>query len=100
MRYIALVYQAGIANVFELTCRHDLENPEARTGPAKRLLLHAFQPCIWFVRGMAGWPEEFLVRTFACNRAGDIKEAPWTAGLDDCPFRDNAVVVESRPAID
>lgn len=94
MRYIALVYQAGIANVFELTCKHDMDNPQARTGPAKRLLQHAFQPCIWYCRG-AGYSGA-MVRTYSCNMAGDIAAAPWTDGLEDCPFRDNATEVNAN----
>lgn len=81
---IALVYQAGIANVFEVNSFNAAPNERK----AKRLLQHAFHPCEWFTRGMmeAG----ATVRVFSCNRAGDIAHVPWAEGLEDCPFRDSA----------
>jgi hypothetical protein len=83
-RMIALVYQAGLANVFELNAFTNA----AEERKAKRLLQHAFQPCEWYARGMmeAG----YAVRVYSCNRAGDITNALWTDGMEDCPFRFHA----------
>jgi len=77
MRHIALVYQAGIANVFDKT-----------PGSFRRLLQSDFRSCEFYVRGMkeAGC----TVTVYSCNKAGDIAHVPWTLGLDDCPFRDKA----------
>lgn len=85
IKRIALVYQAGIANVFEVETFSN--EPNGRN--ARRLLQHAFTACEWFTRGMlnAGNCE---IKIYSCNRAGDIVAAPWVDGLADCPFRDNA----------
>ena len=85
IKRIALVYQTGIANVFQVETFSN--SPGGRN--ARRLLQDAFAPCEWFTRGMlnAGNCE---IKIFSCNRAGDIASAPWADGLADCPFRDNA----------
>ena len=73
-----LVYQAGIANVFEVdTFAQDTRN-------ARRLLQHAFGPCESFTQGLAAAGCE--VRSMACNKAGDIINEPWTSDLDSAPF--------------
>ena len=79
-----LVYQAGIANVFRVTSF----NMSNYGRDAARLVQADFRTCENIARGlqMAG----VTVRVASCNRAGDIAEAQWTSGLDDCPFRDNA----------
>lgn len=81
---IALVYQGGIANVFAVDAG----------GNRVRLLQHGFEPCYWFCKGLANAGKR--VRTYSCNRAGDIITAAWTEGLDDCPFRDNAKPVHAN----
>jgi hypothetical protein len=78
-----LVYQAGIANVFAVDC-HNLA-PFGRN--ARRLLQHAFRPCEDFARGLAA--AGVIVRTAACNEAGDISESKWSEDLDAQPFSDN-----------
>jgi len=77
-----LVYQAGIANVFEVDCF----NLSGYGRNAKRLLQHAFRPCEYFAQGLAaaGW----IVRTAGCNMAGDIAYQHWTVNLDELPFND------------
>ena len=77
-----LVYQAGIANVFEVNCFNLA--PYGRE--AKRLLQSDFHTCETFVRGMgrAG----AIIRTAACNMAGDIQDRKWSENLDEQPFSD------------
>lgn len=82
---LALVYQAGIANVFEIE-RFSLYS--RCRGKTTRKLQHAFRTCEWYVRGAkdAG----AIVRVYSCNVAGDCAEVDWTAGTDATPFRDQA----------
>jgi hypothetical protein len=77
-----LVYQAGIANVFEVDC-FNLANYGRE---AKRVLQPDFRTCETFARGLAyaGWK----VASAQCNQAGDIAEARWSADLDTAPFSD------------
>ena len=71
----ALVYQAGIANVFEMPSK-------------KRLMQNDFRSCEWFCAGMIAAGSKLKI--WSCNKAGDIKDQLWAIGLDDCPFRDQA----------
>lgn len=75
-----LVYQAGIANVFQVDSFNI--NPYGRN--AKRLLQHAFSACEWYCRGLeqAG----ITIHAASCNRGGDIKDLVWTFDLDAAPF--------------
>jgi hypothetical protein len=79
----AIVYQAGIANVFQVNCFNDANYGRN----ANRVLQDCFKFAEWYCRGLmqAGC----LVGMFSCNKAGDITEQKWTQGLDDCPFRDS-----------
>lgn len=79
----ALVYQAGIANVFAV----ESFNMSDYGRDAKRLLQHAFGPCEWFAKGLAA--SGTVVRTFHCNRAGDIAQAQWSDNLDEAPFNES-----------
>lgn len=84
-RQIFLVYQAGIANVFET----QYANPTVRLrGTTRRLFQHAFSPCEWYAQGLRDAGCALLVAS--CNQAGDIATADWSLGLDDCPFREKA----------
>lgn len=73
-----LVYQAGIANVFQV---EEFAVSSHKRGVSKRLLQHAFGPCEWFARGLraAGWE----VKQMGCNQAGDVQELDWTTNLSD-----------------
>jgi hypothetical protein len=72
----ALVYQAGIANVFD------------ETGDAKRRLLQSdFRSCESFARGLGA--AGYSVRSVHCNRAGDIAAETWSETLEDAPFRES-----------
>jgi hypothetical protein len=68
---IMLVYQGGLANVFEV-------EPGK---PPKRLMQHAYSPCIWFARGMGAAGR--IVRTAHCEVAGDCANVDWTPGRGD-----------------
>lgn len=72
-KQVALVYQAGIANVFDVT-----------DGQRHRLMQHAFSPCEWFAAGLAACGAQ--VNSFHCNQAGDITDAQWSSDLEDAPF--------------
>jgi hypothetical protein len=75
-----LVYQGGIANVFEVECFNLA--PFGRD--ARRLLQSDFKTCEFLARGMglAG----AVVRTAYCNQAGDIKDAVWSEDRESQPF--------------
>jgi hypothetical protein len=86
-RKFALVYQAGIANVFEVAdYAYYAHNRKAR-----RVMQNDFHSCAWYARGLkdAG----ATVRTFACNMAGDVAEQPWSTDLDAAPFSEQFIVV-------
>lgn len=53
---IMLVYQCGLANVFD--------------GNFKRLMQHAYGPCEWFCKGAVAMGA--TVRVFHCDTTGDI----------------------------
>lgn len=76
MTKLVLVYQAGVANVFQIQS----------DGARKRLLQASFRECEWFMRGAQHAGAE--VDVAACNRAGDIANADWTRDLDSQPFHD------------
>ena len=80
---LVLVYQAGIANLFEVNSFEQAD----RTRNARRYQ-GDFRTAEAMARGavLAG----AQVRIASCNRAGDIARSDWTQGLADCPFRDEA----------
>lgn len=86
----ALVYQAGIANVFAV----DAMSVSPHFGRnARRLLQSDFRSCAMYARGLmdAG----VRVHTMACNQAGDVTNAEWTMDLESQPFSDHHIVVTS-----
>ena len=80
MKYAFLVYQCGIANVFSVECL----NLSKHGREARRLIQSDFHTCEMFARGLqtAG----VIVKTAACNQAGDISDSTWTENLDKQPF--------------
>ena len=80
IRKAMLVYQAGIANVFEVVSFNLSDYGRA----AKRLMQNDFRTCENYVRGLrdAGCS----IQIAACNQAGDITHAKWTADLESQPF--------------
>ena len=87
---IALVYQAGIANVFEVSAF--LTHPIGRE--TKRIHQASFGDCGTFVKGLlyAG----YAVRTYACNQAGDITDSIWSTNLDEQPFSDQFTRITAK----
>ena len=80
---LVLVYQAGIANVFEVAAFATDHGPQRK---AKRVLQSDFRACENFARGAKYAGAE--VTTMGCNQAGDITTAQWTVALDSLPFGD------------
>jgi hypothetical protein len=76
----ALVYQGGIANVFEV----ETLNLASSGRNAKRIMQSDFRTCETFCRGLAYAGE--IIHSAYCNEAGDIKNRPWKAELEDAPF--------------
>ena len=89
MKKAVLVYQAGIANVFEVDCF----NLSDFGRDAKRLMQHAFGPCENYARGLSD--AGVKVMTFGCNMAGDIAKQKWTADIEELPFSDKFTPVFS-----
>jgi hypothetical protein len=79
-RKAVLVYQAGIANVFEVQCF----NLSDFGRDAVRLVQGDFRTCETFARGLkhAG----YQVFSFHCNQAGDITFSHWDDNLTNAPF--------------
>jgi hypothetical protein len=77
---VMLVYQAGLANIFKV--KYFNLSPSLRE--AERILQDDFRTCesVAFGMGLAG----AIVRTAACNAAGDIKELRWSDDLNMQPF--------------
>lgn len=82
MLKLALVYQAGIANVF--LCDYLL--PASKVRNARRIVQSDFRTCENFVSGAAY--AGATVRTFQCNQAGDVARSVWSEDLDAAPFSD------------
>lgn len=78
----ALVYQAGIANVFEVAS----PNLADFGRDAVRILQSDFRECEAFSRGLA--KAGHIVHTLGCNMAGNITHLQWTDELDSLPFCD------------
>lgn len=95
MRKIMLVYQSGIANVFEVDAMRLNASNRGRT---VRLLQGSFRDCAMFARGMAA--AGCYVLTASCNVAGDASLVDWQPGTEGTPFRDssNCINVSYAPA--
>ena len=77
-----LVYQAGIANVFAVKSF----NIANYGRDAVRLSQSDFRSCEMFACGLAA--AGVVVRSAACNMAGDIKDHAWFLDLESAPFSD------------
>lgn len=90
MKRAVLVYQAGIANVFEVQSFNMADFGR----DAKRLLQADFRSCEMFARGLdaAG----VKVATAHCNMAGDITHQPWSVLLETAPFNEQFHPVYSK----
>jgi hypothetical protein len=91
-RYV-LVYQAGLANVFRVTSF----NLSDYGRDAERLLQSDFRTAEAFARGLAAGGG--IVKSAACNRAGDIIREKWTDDLDSQPFSDKFHPVDSSKGL-
>lgn len=78
--HAALVYQGGIANVFDTSATG---KPLLR----KRILQGDFRTCEAFTRGLLAAGVE--VTSLYCNQAGEIIEADWYSPLNDAPFNES-----------
>lgn len=74
-RTYTLVYQGGIANVFDTTAG------------TERVWQHGFRSCEDFCLGLreAG----HTVNVAYCNKAGDIAGMPWDTTYENAPFTDS-----------
>jgi hypothetical protein len=70
----ALVYQAGIANVFRLRTAGEAEVRE-------RVRQDAYAPCEAFCAGLLEAGQTVLV--FHSDHAGDVTNAEWSGGAGD-----------------
>ena len=88
MKRAMLVYQGGIANVFEVTAFNLADYGR----DAKRVFQGDFHSAamIAYGLGLAG----VIVRTVACNMAGDIVKQTWSDNLDDQPFSDQFIIIK------
>lgn len=79
----ALVYQAGIANVFQV----ESFNLQDFGRDALRVYQGDFRGAELFAigAGRAG----AVVMSFACNRAGDIAREVWSDDLESAPFSES-----------
>lgn len=84
----ALVYQAGIANVFAV----ESFNQSDYGRDARRLLQADFSTCVNFARGVKA--ADIPVVVFACNEAGDITHSHWSDDLDNQPFSDKFAKID------
>lgn len=82
---LALVYQGGIANVFEVD---DFFCSPVGRNTTIRLLQQSFNLCEYFCMGVS-WAG-CQVAVYSCNKAGDIANEVWEVGLKDCPFAEQA----------
>jgi hypothetical protein len=89
MKRAMLVYQAGIANVFQVRSANLSDYGRS----AKRLIQSDFSHCAHFAQGLKA--AGVIVHTAGCNQAGDIANAHWTQNLQDLPFSDKFIIVES-----
>jgi len=85
-----LVYQAGIANVFEVDCF----NMASFGRNAKRIMQADFRSCENFARGLAY--VGYRIASAVCTQAGDIIDSIWSDDLDDASFSDKFCPVWNR----
>jgi hypothetical protein len=88
-RRFTLVYQIGIANVFEVECL----NMAAFGREARRVLQADYRTCEQYARGLAEMGA--IVATAHCDQSGDIAGSRWTEGAGDL-WGDKKRPVEQR----
>ncbi len=80
---LAIVYQAGLANVFEVT---NFKKPFRM----RRVLQGSFAECERFCQGAEYMGAE--IKAFSRNVAGDVSLHAWKEGIEDCPFREKIFI--------
>jgi hypothetical protein len=90
MKQAALVYQAGIANVFEV----ESFNLADYGRDAKRLIQADFRTCESFARGLKAAGVDVI--TLHCNMTGDVADQKWSDSILDAPFNDKFHPVYSK----
>lgn len=80
VKYMMLVYQGGLANVFAVKCLN--LSPYGRE--AKLIYQGAFRGAEIFCHGAGA--AGVVIRTAACNMAGEIVDQQWSEDLEDMPF--------------
>lgn len=75
-----LVYQAGIANVFQVDCFN--MHPTGRK--QSRLMQADYHSCQHFAKGLG--QAGCCVRSAHCNQAGDISEHIWDDDMETALF--------------
>lgn len=88
-RYL-LVYQGGIANIFEV----DRWCLSANSRQSKRIHQGGFEDSEWIAIGLAEGGH--LVASVGCNQAGDIIDAQYTSDLESLPFSGHMNPVNQR----
>jgi hypothetical protein len=91
VKRVVLVYQVGIANVFEVS--HMAMDPHDRC--TRHLYQGDFRSAESIAIGLklAGT----MVTSMACNMLGDIRECRWDTEMDEAPFSDKFHPVFSVP---
>lgn len=92
-RTFFLVYQGGLANVFEVDCA----NLSGHGRNAERICQGSFEFCEAFARGLAYG--KHIVHTAACNQAGDISKSLWSEDLESQPFSEKFRPVFQRNVV-
>lgn len=87
---VVLVYQAGVANVFEVDCFNMRASGRSFT---KRIKLGSFRECETYCQGLSD--SGIIVKTVGCNQPGDISGLNWTENLEQLPFHDEFRPVDS-----
>lgn len=79
-RRFMVVYQGGIANVFEV----ESFNLSDYGRDARRIMQADFRSCEIYAAGLGYMGA--LVHSVYCNEAGDVTHSHWDDNLDNAPF--------------
>jgi len=90
MKRAMLVYQAGIANVFAVRCLNLCDYGR----DALRLYQGDFHSARMYAVGLGA--AGVVVRTAACNMAGDIARYRWTEDLQSQPFAERLIEISAN----
>ena len=85
---VMLVYQAGIANVFEVTSFNLADYGR----DARRIYQGDFYGATMLCKGLAIAGK--VIRTAHCNKVGDIAKSKWSEDFNNAPFSDSLVILK------